>query len=508
MSSFKQRPNKLKYRSDATTVPEKHANTLADFNLNKQSIPYKRRKILDIKEELNNNKNLTLTEKSKMLSQIKNLEYEIFQTDENSEFLEYASKTADYLINYYEVTSSIYYNSNNSNDIIYDDNNNNNDNNDNGNNDTNNVNENNKINNINNTDNILNKSDQPIPKNTNDRLYQLNEISKQGRKIKKQVKKRRIIQPTSTSKSILHFLPPEPESDVNNPSGTDNGNNANNANNTNNANPINNTNNTGDNSNVNNTNNTNNMILNKATILHKYLMAIDKEYACGKVRADKITFCPDCKINKGKEIEKTLFQSEGCYICKECGHTQHVIMESELPSHKELANEKQKYPYKKINHLKEKLNQFQSKESADVPDEICLTVRADLRKMGIDCRKATPILIRSILKKHKWTDCYEHLQQIYCKVSGNKPINLSTETEETIINMFQSMQESFRKHCPKHRSNFLSYSYVLNKIFRILGMVEHAKYFGLLKSKEKLREQDAIWHKICKDRGWTFYSSS
>lgn len=461
MSSFKQRPSKLKYRSDATTVPERHINALADFNVNKQSIPYKRRKILDIQEELNNNKNLTLTERSKMMSQIKNLEYEIFQTDENFELLEYASKTADYLINYYEVTSSIYYNSGDSSGIIYDE--------------TQDNQESVKIQ-MTESDTMCFTESSTIQKQKSltDRLHQLNEISKQGRKVKKQVKKRRIIQPTSTSKSILQFLPTQTESTKEK---------------------------------ENHMPSNDNIILNKATILHKYLMATDKEYACGKVKAEKIIYCPDCKIKSGLDVEKTLFQSEGCYVCKECGHTQHVIMESELPSHKELAAEKQKYPYKKINHLKEKLNQFQSKESADVSDDICAIVRADLRKMGIDYKKATPPLIRTILKKHKWTECYEHLQQIYCKVSGNKPINLSSETEEAIINMFQSMQESFRKHCPKHRSNFLSYSYVLNKLFRILGMVEHAKYFGLLKSKEKLREQDAIWNKICKDLGWQFYSS-
>ena len=33
------------------------------------------------------------------------------------------------------------------------------------------------------------------------------------------------------------------------------------------------------------------------------------------------------------------------------------------------------------------------------------------------------------------------------------------------------------------------------------------KYFNLLKSRNKLREQDIIWAKICKDMGWKFYSS-
>lgn len=453
MSTFKQKPNKLKYRSDATTVHERHTNMLADFNQNEQSIPYKKRKILDLQNKLNFDQHLSLTEKSHIMSQIKSLENDIFQYQDSSELLNYASKIGDVLINYYEITSSIHYNPDEIKDkVICED-----------------------IDTTNEKSDNVESTQQPSKL---DKLIKLNEISKQSRKIKKKVKKRRIVQPTSSSKPILQFLPTQFTQPVQ----------------SNQAKSI-------------DSINKPEQIVSKAVLLHKYLMAIDKEYACGKVKAEKITCCPDCKKTKGIDVEKILFQSEGCFVCKECGHTQHTVMESELPSHKELANEKQKYPYKKINHLKEKLNQFQSKESADVGDDICLIVKADLKKMGIDYRRATPPTIRQILKKHKWTNLYEHVQQIYCKVTGNKPITLTSEIEEAIINMFQSMQDSFRKHCPKTRSNFLSYSYVLNKLFRILKMPEHAKYFGLLKSKEKLRDQDFIWNKICKDMSWDFYSS-
>jgi len=130
-----------------------------------------------------------------------------------------------------------------------------------------------------------------------------------------------------------------------------------------------------------------------------------------------------------------------------------------------------------------------------------------LRKKKIRPENSTPSDIKSILKKNRLTSYYEHLQQIYCIISGANPITLPREVEETIINMFQAMQESFRSHCPSSRSNFLSYSYVLNKLFRILKMPEHAKYFSLLKSKEKRREQDIIWGKICRDMRWKFYPS-
>jgi len=157
--------------------------------------------------------------------------------------------------------------------------------------------------------------------------------------------------------------------------------------------------------------------------------------------------------------------------------------------------------------LKEKLNQFQSKENADIEQYVYDIITKDLKKRRIKAENTTPPIIKNILKKYRLTDYYEHLQQIYCKVSGATPVTLSRDTEDTIINMFQSMQEAFMKHCPKTRSNFLNYSYVLNKMFRILNMPNHAKYFPLLKSKDKLREQDAIWERICTDMGWKFHSS-
>jgi hypothetical protein len=111
------------------------------------------------------------------------------------------------------------------------------------------------------------------------------------------------------------------------------------------------------------------LTINKATLQEQYLILTDKNYACEKIRFKKQIYCSICKI------EKILFQSEGAYKCTKCGETEEVIMESEIPSHADLSNEKQKYPYKKINHLKEKLSQFQSKESIDVPDEICAIIK-------------------------------------------------------------------------------------------------------------------------------------
>lgn len=377
--------------------------------------------------------------------------------------LEYISKTGDLIIDYYEKISGIHYDTNLDNDDepIF-------------------INTNELRKRIADSEQEIyqkneQESEQGFEQETEEEIYDpekisidpsqklklLNLLSQKNRKAKKPIKKRKMEKSNPNCTSILNFFQPEEipkEEKV--------------------------------------------VSLNRAELQDKFLFIIDKNYACTKVKNVKTIFCSQCNI------EKTLFPSDGCYICQRCGETDdNIIMENESSNHKEMTSEKQKYPYKKINHLKEKLNQFQSKETADVPEEVYEIIFRDLKKMRIYREDTTPFDIRVILKKHRQTVYYEHLQQIYCKITNCAPITLTRDTEETIISMFQKMQDAFQTHRPDDRSNFLSYAYVLNKLFRIIGLEKHSKFFYLLKSKDKLRDQDNIWSKICRDMGWRFFSS-
>lgn len=115
--------------------------------------------------------------------------------------------------------------------------------------------------------------------------------------------------------------------------------------------------------------------------------------------------------------------------------------------------------------------------------------------------------MKKILKKLKMTQYYEHATYIISKLSGIPPPTISRETEEKIRLMFRLIQVPFEKHCPKDRTNFLSYAYVLHKFFQLLQLDEFTKYFPLLKSREKLKNQDKIWKKICDDLSWDYYPS-
>lgn len=298
---------------------------------------------------------------------------------------------------------------------------------------------------------------------TNDDLNKLNEYSKSNRKEKKPIKKR-INSNLIVSKSILSFLS---ENDIQ----------------------------------------AEKTLSNKATLQHEYL-SLNGVHTMDNHLKDKlqIKYCNDCK-NKGIIIEKTLIQSEGIYVCKICGEVEYIIIESEFPGHKDNLTEKPRYPYKKINHLIEKLNQFQSKETTNIPEDIYNKIEFEIKKRKLNIDQITPRFIKDILKKYRLTLYYEHTQYIYSKITKNPPPLLTREEEEKIKKMFKLIEEPFNKYKPFDRSNFLNYSFVIHKILILLNKPDHAAYFNLLKSKEKLKSQDKIWAKICNYRGWDFNPS-
>ena len=115
--------------------------------------------------------------------------------------------------------------------------------------------------------------------------------------------------------------------------------------------------------------------------------------------------------------------------------------------------------------------------------------------------------IREILKKLKLNKFYEHIPYIINKINGKPPPSISKEIEEKLRYMFKEIHTPFQNHCPKHRKNFLSYSYVIHKFIQLLGIDEYLVYFPLLKSREKLYQQDKIWKNICNDLKWEFINS-
>jgi Poxvirus Late Transcription Factor VLTF3 like len=165
------------------------------------------------------------------------------------------------------------------------------------------------------------------------------------------------------------------------------------------------------------------------------------------------------------------------------------------------------HPYKRITHAKEKLDQFQTKELVNIPELVRNIIYKALQEKGISRENTTIIQIKKILKENHLTGYFEYSPQIYYKITGKMPLVLDFSTEKIILSMFQNVSDSFKRNHPPNRSSFLNYNYVINKLFRLLGLEQESKHITMLKSIEKLKDSDAIWKKICHDLNWKFHSS-
>jgi hypothetical protein len=200
--------------------------------------------------------------------------------------------------------------------------------------------------------------------------------------------------------------------------------------------------------------------------------------------------------------------NEAMLYCKGCGNIEFMLIDTDRPSYKDPPRESSYYAYKRINHFKELLAQFQAKETTEIPQDIFDIIVAELKKQRIDdTRTLKPAKMREILRKLKLNRKYDHIPHIINRLNGTNAQIMTRETEEKLLHMFKEIQPSFQTHCPKNRRNFLSYSYVLYKFCELLEFDDFLKSFPLLKNRDKLYLQDKIWALICQDQSWEFIRS-
>lgn len=221
---------------------------------------------------------------------------------------------------------------------------------------------------------------------------------------------------------------------------------------------------------------------------------------------DTDSLCKDCNV------KCRLSLATAHLVCPECGLANSYI-DNELnpPSYKELEqkNMTQTCGYQRRNHFTEWLSQFQARETTDIPTEVFELIARELKKQKkiLHVSKLKPEGTKDILKKLGLNKYYEHVPYILCTMYGQRPPCMDPSTESMLKVMFQDIQIPFGVHCPETRTNFLSYSYVIHKCCELLGLDDYLVYFPLLKSQDKLREQDCIWKLICADLRWQYFPS-
>lgn len=209
-------------------------------------------------------------------------------------------------------------------------------------------------------------------------------------------------------------------------------------------------------------------------------------------------------VCKGGELIPV--ESDGILVCNKCGRQYSYLIDSDKPSYKEPPQEVCFYAYKRINHFKEILSQFQGKETTQIPDEVIDNIKMQIKKERITASREqlSYNVCKDILKKLNYNKYYEHINFIKHKLGITPPI-MSPQLEDKLCNLFLEIEKYFSKHCPNVRINFLNYYFVLYKFCELLGENKYLSEIPMLKDDDKKVEQDEIWRKICDDIGWVFY---
>ena len=204
----------------------------------------------------------------------------------------------------------------------------------------------------------------------------------------------------------------------------------------------------------------------------------------------------------------TNLQHEALMVCLKCGYQDVLLAEQNRPIMVFDKKDNIHYSYKRINHFREWISQIQGKESTDIPNEVFERILNELKKEKVtDTTKLTPKYMRTILKKLRTHKYYEHAAYIINRINGIPPPQFSPELEVTLSNMFMQTQPLFIKYAPPNRLNFISYSYILHKFFLKLDMPQYLPLFPLLKSRQKIAQNEEVFRKICENLSWKWIPS-
>lgn len=237
------------------------------------------------------------------------------------------------------------------------------------------------------------------------------------------------------------------------------------------------------------------------TNVNKYFANVDETF----LNINQYTVQSDiCKLcNKGELIP---VEHDGVVVCNQCFYHFKFLVDSDKPVYKEPPKEVCFYAYKRINHFREILAQFQAKETTQIPEEVIETIKQQIKKERIHTSQITNKRAKDILKKLGYNKYYEHIPFIKDKL-GIKPPIMNPELEERLCNLFIDIQGPYAKYCPDNRVNFLNYYYTVYKLCELLDQRQFLPFFPMLKDREKRIEQDEIWKKICDELDWEFIAT-
>lgn len=241
----------------------------------------------------------------------------------------------------------------------------------------------------------------------------------------------------------------------------------------------------------------------QSDVVAEYLTAVqhDAPKPCVERSVDA---CPRCA-----DTEMVLVPAKAILVCPKCGRSASFLDATSSAISYDESVEMVTFSYKRGNHFQDWLSNVQGLEAYEVPQEVIDAVMNELYKQRVtDLREITTKRVRGVLKTFKLRKCYDHVAQITSRVTGRPPPRLPPQAAELCRLMFTAVQIPFQKYCPPTRKNFLSYSYILNKMLYILGYDELCDTLTMLKGQDKIKRMDEVWKLIAADLDWEWFPTT
>jgi hypothetical protein len=251
---------------------------------------------------------------------------------------------------------------------------------------------------------------------------------------------------------------------------------------------------------------------NKGDLLDEYVCAVNNVIYIkkDKLQYHKMFYCEKCKVEKRHDKRE-------CFIvCPVCGETKEW-QDPDTPQWSDEVDVSTNYKYKRLGYFIEHLYRMQAEECAIIPDHVIHKLMVELRTRRItNPQSINPDMIKQYLKALNLTNYYENVNSIIRTLSGKQAPKFPEDIEDKLVVMFMQSLPPFEKfkYLIPYRSNYLSYPYAIRKLLKIISYIENNEEilkfidcFSLLKSRQKLWDQENVWKKICEENKWPFFKS-
>ena len=187
-----------------------------------------------------------------------------------------------------------------------------------------------------------------------------------------------------------------------------------------------------------------------------------------------------------KECEHEWVEDE-VYFCIKCGCRENVLVDRTFNFYEKPISVSA--PYKRVNHLKEQINNLCGFDNKVIPQHVLDLCR--------NCKDHEQIKV--VLQENKLKAYYEHVYSLMKALE--KPIPYLDKREiDRILFLFNSFLASYNRH--KKLTNCISYHFILSVLLPLINRKDVVPYLYRLKNPRKQKDHMKVIRLIFTELNW------